>query len=299
MQQLFYSMKYFLRIAGLSNMTVCLFDEPVHLLRTDVFVLPDKMHVSMIIDEAHGISQFEPSAEINPYKKIFPPQYSENLKGNYILQPIFSGETNYGYLICNLNESLLSIYAIILKILNNAIAHAYAYTKLEENNSALNLESKTDELTKILNRRGFLDLGQKSIDIANEMQTYGMVFFLDLDGLKTINDTYGHEMGDLAIQTMAEALKQSLRVNDVIGRLSGDEFAVVAVGLKPQTLPKIRAKIKDLCCGLSVQKELPFTLSCSMGAVCFSSTDHNLSQLLLQADKLLYEEKKIKHSERK
>ena len=124
------------------------------------------------------------------------------------------------------------------------MAFSYEYTQLIQNNNTLNTVSKTDELTTLLNRRGFFDLGQKNIDIAIEMNNKGLVFFIDMDGLKIMNDTYGHDMGDLAIKTQAKVLKQTFRANDIIARLGGDEFVVIAIGMGADTIPKIRKKIE-------------------------------------------------------
>ena len=77
------------------------------------------------------------------------------------------------------------------------------------------------------------------------MDKFGSVFFCDLDGLKKINDTYGHEIGDLAIQTEAQVLKAAFRENDLIGRLSGDEFGVVAPGFPSRKIDDLRKKFKD------------------------------------------------------
>ena len=161
------------------------------------------------------------------------------------------------------------------------------------------MQSKTADLTKVLNRRGFEDLGQKSIDIALEMDNEGMIFFIDMDGLKKINDTYGHSMGDKAIQAQAQVLKKALRSNDVIGRVGGDEFVAITIGMKPESLPKIRTKIEKLNETISEKKGLPFTLSCSIGAIPFCKKNKDLSSLILKADSLLYEEKQMKKNNQK
>ena len=162
----------------------------------------------------------------------------------------------------------------------------------------MNTVSKTDELTTLLNRRGFFDLGQKNIDIAIEMNNKGLVFFIDMDGLKIMNDTYGHDMGDLAIKTQAKVLKQTFRANDIIARLGGDEFVVIAIGMGADTIPKIRKKIEKTNKVLSKEQKLPMPISCSIGVIPFNKKSNKLADLLLDADKLLYEEKRQKHKNR-
>lgn len=207
------------------------------------------------------------------------------------------------------------MHSVSVKILINTIASNYEYTRsltkskslskinqtLQQSNSTLDLQSKTDELTKILNRRGFLELGQKTIDIAMDVCSHGLIFFADLDGLKKINDTYGHDMGDEAIKAAAEVLTQSLRSNDTVGRLSGDEFAAVAVGMTLSQEKKFRTKIKNFCRELSKDRNFPFILSMSIGIIEFNneSPTTTLSELLTLADDNLYIEKRKKHSKKR
>ena len=125
-----------------------------------------------------------------------------------------------------------------------------------------------------------------------------MVFFADMDGLKKINDTYGHKVGDLAIQTEARVLEEAFRATDIVGRLSGDEFAIVSSGLTNGYISAIRTRIEQLNKVHSERAGLPLTLSISLGCVPFSPTDANLDELLSRADQNLYKEKEIKHAKR-
>ena len=123
----------------------------------------------------------------------------------------------------------------------------------------------------------------------------GLVFFCDMDGLKKINDTYGHKIGDLAIKTQAVILQKAFRESDLIGRLSGDEFGIVAPGLKIENLKKFRERLNKISEEESKKAELPIILSISAGYEKFDSEHNNLQDLLIAADKRLYEEKLIKH----
>ena len=192
-----------------------------------------------------------------------------------------------------------------MKILVNAFVHSFVYSKkdaerasLAEENQNLNFESKTDELTKLFNRRGLYEYGQQLLDVALAAGQEGCVFFCDLDGLKTINDTWGHEIGDLAIQTESKVLRAAFRDSDMVGRLSGDEFGIIAPGLPLRKIDVIRERLVLLNEQYSKEANLPFTLSISIGAVEFNSNAADLKDLLKEADKYLYEEKKIKHAQR-
>ena len=299
MQELFYIMKYCLNDSDISKALIYFYSQPKILSKGDKLSIPSKVYLSMFIDNDKDIQQFSPEVFINPNKQLFPSDYLKNEPGTYILQPIYSGEKNYGFMICKLTSDYFSIYPLYLKILITGSAYSYEYTQLILNNSSLSVQSKTDELTKVLNRRGFIELGQKSIDLALEMKNTGIIFFIDMDGLKAINDTYGHKMGDEAIKAQALVLKKALRMNDVVGRIGGDEFVAVAIGMTSDSLPKIRKKIEKQSASISAEKNFPFTLSCSIGAIPFTSDKKNLSELLLGADALLYEEKRQKHKQNK
>lgn len=298
MQDLFYTMKYCLNDSDISKTLIYFYSQPINLSKGEKLSIPSKIYLSMFIDNDSDIQQFSPEVAINPNKKLFSSEYLKDENGTYIFQPIYSGEKNYGFMICKLTSDYFSIYPIYLKILITGSAYSYEYTQLILNNSSLSMQSKTDELTRILNRRGFLELGQKSIDLALEMKNTGIIFFIDMDGLKTINDTYGHKMGDEAIKAQALVLKKSLRMNDVVGRIGGDEFVAIAIGMTPESLPKIRKKIEKQSAIISTEKNFPFTLSCSIGAISFTDSEKNLSELLLGADALLYEEKHQKHNKK-
>ena len=130
-----------------------------------------------------------------------------------------------------------------------------------------------------------------------ETDKAGVIFFADMDGLKTINDQYGHEMGDKAIKLQAEVLKSAFRSTDIVGRLSGDEFGAVAVGMNLSQVNQIRLKVQLLAEKISKENDLPFILSCSIGAVDLQKSSV-LKRLLSEADKELYEEKRKKRNAR-
>ena len=167
-----------------------------------------------------------------------------------------------------------------------------------ENNNELVLQSRTDELTKVLNRRGTYEYGQQLIDLNISMNKTGTVFFCDLDGLKKINDTWGHEIGDLAIKTEAEVLKATFRGSDLVGRLSGDEFCVVAPGYEVENVNELRKELIENNEKFSEDAGLPFTLSISIGGMEFSNLNSSIQELLHAADQQLYEEKHIKHGKK-
>ncbi len=296
--------------SGFDTLYCCIFDKPLLVKREDKFEVPETAKVLLKIDaDNNSYEYFEDGQLMYPKKQMFP----DGIKsGCYMFQPLYLGNLVYGYYLCHSKLRNFATNSVNLKMLASAIVQNYEYTLemknkryLQEqnealllNNSDLDIKAKTDELTKVLNRRGFMEYAQKVIDFSAEMGTSGLVFFADLDGLKTINDTYGHDFGDKAIQTQAQVLQKVFRQSDIIGRLSGDEFAVVAPGMPESTLEKHKKFIDSFNYELSKNNNLPFTISLSFGAVIFNSENRNLVELLKQADSKLYEEKRIKHASR-
>ena len=311
-RRLFYSLRFMMDHSNIREIAVCYYDKPLTIGRKESFALVSKINLNMLLDLDYGISEFESNRYFDPSKEILPSNVLERAKGTYILHPIYSGELNYGYVLCRIENNDYAVYSVIIRILVTALSQAYEYSnrlsensmlseenkQLQENNTSLNKQSKTDELTRLLNRRGFMELGQEHINMSIEANDSGLVFFADLDGLKIINDTYGHKMGDAAIKAAGSVLSQVLRANDVVGRLSGDEFGGVASGMDSKLISKVRAQAEKYCEDVSKQHNFPFKLSISIGFAKFHKENHILKELLEEADKMLYEEKKIKHATR-
>ncbi len=310
LRQFYFTMNLVTRVMEITAMSVCLFEEPVYINKRTGYVLPDKAELYMYYNSWTGKECFRPNIFFNPKEEICPTYKVEEFGLPLIVYPIFSGEVYYGYLVCNVERTNFNVYTFNLKILISFIANSIEYTrnliqteklstensKLLENNSDLYMKSKTDELTGILNRRGFMEIGQRTIDLIQEIDSPAIVFFADMDGLKVINDTYGHDMGDKAIVLQSKVLKNVFRKNDIIGRLGGDEFAMIGNGMSINDVPSIRKKLEEECKKVSKEENLPFTLSLSVGAVDLEASSM-LARLLTEADKLLYKEKRIKHGE--
>lgn len=164
--------------------------------------------------------------------------------------------------------------------------------------------SQVDELTGLLNRRGFLALAEQRLAAAAAGHAQVAVLFADLDGLKRINDTLGHEAGDAAIKDMAGVLRRSLREGDVVARLGGDEFAALVAHKGPQELPHLEARVKANAQALSGRDGRAYEVRASLGFALFDparpgTTTEWIEELLKQADARMYERKKAAKAERK
>ena len=152
----------------------------------------------------------------------------------------------------------------------------------------------TDELTALYNRRGFFLLAGQQLKMAQRTQLPCGLLFADVDGLKQINDTFGHEIGDRVIVDAAQLLKQTFRDADIIARLGGDEFAVL-ISDYSDALDVLCLRLQANIDQFNQAASRCYQLSMSVGIqVCDFIDDASLEQLLTQADKLMYEHKRLK-----
>ncbi len=168
-------------------------------------------------------------------------------------------------------------------------------TRLKRMEEKLHFLSVTDELTRIYNRRGFFTLAEHLLKVAKRMKKKAHMLYVDLDGLKEINDTYGHHEGDMALVELATVLKGSFRESDIVARIGGDEFAVVPVGAEEDTSDVIRGRLEKALDLHNAKTRRSYKLRVSCGIASFDpDCPCSLDDLLVQADKAMYKQKKLK-----
>lgn len=149
-------------------------------------------------------------------------------------------------------------------------------------------QARTDNLTGLLNRSGFQEEGQAMFDNpANESLTFAM---LDIDYFKKVNDTYGHVVGDEVLVELAELLKRELRKREVVGRLGGEEFAVVFAEPKDHAIIICKRLLDSIRAQSFTKKRLNITVS--IGLVHYLHPIQ-LNEMYKEADRLLYEAKSL------
>ena len=157
--------------------------------------------------------------------------------------------------------------------------------------------SLTDDLTGLLNRRGFTTLADQQLRTSLRTRNRLWLMFADLDGLKEINDNLGHEAGDRALREIAELLRtRSFRRADLVARIGGDEFAVLATEITHTDDARVVKRVED---ALQRANEIPgreYTLSLSFGLAYFDpERPQTLEELIVEADQRMYQ---AKHSQR-
>ncbi|MCL2501288.1 MAG: GGDEF domain-containing protein [Defluviitaleaceae bacterium] len=201
--------------------------------------------------------------------------------------PLFFDDEEMGVIILPFNPQILvDAYELLRVSVSTAIKGAELVSKIQT-------LSITDELTGMLNRRGFFQFAySRLMHLKRSTENVPIVMFMDMDGLKTINDTYGHNEGDKAIMAFSKVIREALREEDIIGRVGGDEFVVLSSVKNQeqgaQVVNRIRAKFDEY----NRQGFHPYHVACSVGCVALEeSTRECFSAAMLNADAVLYKEK--------
>ncbi len=153
--------------------------------------------------------------------------------------------------------------------------------------------SLTDDLTQLYNRRGFLTLADQNLRIARRQGKEVVLLYVDMDEFKQLNDTFGHAEGDRALAAVGRLLRRAVRDCDVVARMGGDEFTIMALDADGAAARLIQRRIEERVALLNASGELATTLSLTIGHTRSRPTDQaSLAELLDRADTLLYARKR-------
>ena len=160
---------------------------------------------------------------------------------------------------------------------------------------ALKTLSIKDDLTGLYNRRGFFALAEQGLKTAQRMGTEMLLIYGDLDNLKKINDTFGHKEGDQALMVISQILKETFRESDIIARIGGDEFVMLAMNSFETSAEKLINRFEQVLNDHHLQTKPSHKLAMSFGIACFNPQNpSSIDALLVEADKLMYENKQKK-----
>jgi len=189
------------------------------------------------------------------------------------------------------NSVLLSLLA---EIGSRAILLAEKY-----GNNELYVASTTDVMTGLKNRSFFYDVLRATFVASLESGSKFAVFILDMDNLKKINDTHGHQAGDTAIVELSRRVKQALRADDVFARLGGDEFGILVPTIQTEgAADSLKSRIIEAVDGVLAFGEIPIPISSSVGFAVFDECAPDIAKLIDTADARMYEHKRFRKMNR-
>ena len=245
-------------------------------------VKDNKIYKSVNLKEL--ICGFVPELDIQKVEEFLKTSHMKS----YIMVPLMSKQTHFGSLLVfssreTVSDSELNFLSLFAKQIELAITIADLFEAVKQ-------QAITDGMTGLYNRRYFEEFIKKEAIRANRQNTKFTVIGLDLDHLKQINDTYGHNYGDIAIKAIAEVLKNNARSIDVAARMGGEEFNILLPGVDSAggciAAERIRKAIE------AVKLDKIGNITASLGVATYLEHSDDIEELLEITDRAMYESKR-------
>lgn len=230
---------------------------------------------------------------------------------SHLILPLLPTQDRFGYMICEYNTLDHSVFETLRSHIGSGLSSALLYEKeqiaqstlndlLLQTNCTLKSTAERDELTSLYNRRGFMDISSTFFEAIHKEKQDGILFFMDLDALKLINDRYGHLEGDTAIIQTAQILLEVFDSIGYVGRIGGDEFTAFIPYYSGEMIPIFRSKLMHLFNHYNATSGKPYQLSISIGTATHKNNpDVSFRELLNISDMELYLEKQTKYKKAK
>lgn len=234
-------------------------------------------------------------------KNIFPTFDCEESGKDFLFMPLHFGRYAVGYLVIRNAAYLMEKQYLfqIINVLTSAIENLHKKEQLEYMNRKLSRLYLTDPLTGIYNRMGYQQMGESYFKTMQSRREKLLISFIDLDRLKYINDSFGHECGDRAICAVARTITKYAGMDAVFARTGGDEFVIVQ---SYDTEEAFQKQLQDIRAQLEREKEqldLPFELSISVGSIVTDpEKELPFEEYVKIADEKMYREKLSKKVQR-
>lgn len=286
------------------------YEKPITHYAGDHWEVPDSVELKAYHNREQVCEVPEEQQRI-PFKDFFQNSYlPSDRRYTMVVSPMACALEHYGIWLCEVEHQYFNFISSINNQLFSAVKIIHLLqekeaTKLQleqslqqikENNLILDEVSKSDELTGIYNRRGFLAMVKAMLLRKENQGQKAIAMYIDMDNLKIVNDRFGHEEGDFSLRFIADVLKESMRQQDIVARMGGDEFAVFAiVGEWKNAEEEIRNRIQTLTREKNALSGKDYLVNMSIGFcdfVCHQGVD--ISEVLDEADKNLYFEKQHK-----
>ncbi len=283
---------------------IYVFNQPVVHYQYEEWIMPENLYLKSY-HIGQKLKRVEPpEQQISVYHCIANRYMPRDRRYTFVMVPLFSNEEQYGLFICELDYNHFSqIYSVAPQICS-AIKMTRLVKELEGNleearfdNRRLKLISDSDELTGVYNRRGFYRMSNMLLESPESAGKSCVLILADLDNLKIINDTFGHDGGDHALKTCVQYLTSAVPLLDAIGRVGGDEFAGFAVVEDAeQAGQQIYDSIKKAAKVYNETSDIPYNITLSVGVYTMPcKAGEQIQNYVKFADQKLYQDKKNKN----
>lgn len=297
---------------GVRSAALVLYHEPIFNSRSMSFTLPSEARLVLKYDETTAGDGAWEEILFNPNESMLPENPFSARQRMLFATALYHREYQLGYLVLEPGERSFALYEALSVQIASVLYSTWIFSHkvraeeklratlrdLESFNRKLDTISRQDEMTSLLNRRGFWTSSMESLCDCAARGIPALLFLFDMDGLKSVNDTLGHEQGDRAIKGIAEVLKKTFRSGDFIARLGGDEFAVLAPDPAGKLATMIDARIEAALEAWNEGANAPFKLSISYGYVMTDGGSCDLDAMIAKADELMYRQKMDKKQRR-
>lgn len=228
-------------------------------------------------------------------KKLLPPEAIRKEPMTVFFFPIHYLEYNFGYVAATSNgeEAQDTLFHSWLSLIGNTLENSRIRAKNQALLEKLNMLYHEDFLTKLYNRRGFEQFSEEEFIEAKKRNIKTMTLSIDMDNLKYINDVYGHSHGDLALQTIADAMRHACSGHEICARIGGDEFAVFGYDYSEEQAERYTENFLQYLVDFNADSNLPYCVNASFG---YTISDPSISisreQYMKASDDLLYQNKR-------
>lgn len=231
-----------------------------------------------------------------PNDKLLPCDFYCQETGTYIYMSVHYKNEVYGYCVLKMSDDITTFFderlEFILMLFGQSLNRLRLYDKLFEVADVIDLYVR-DELTGLFNRRGFENKISALLENRDPRVPKIAVASIDMDGLKYINDTFGHAAGDTAIKAVASSISSALTGKEFVSRMGGDEFEAVLVLDNPGRIGQFIRAIRKALEDENERLNAPYKASVSIG-ICEVADWNSLMDSINEADKAMYTEKRIK-----
>lgn len=289
------------------NMFLFLPASPIYYAAGSEWTLPESLYLAAYHKDDKIVSFYPYDRPIVDALHSIGDYINDDIPHQYTFFLLFSGEKQYGLLACDMDQADFPFFYIISLQLGlsfryqeiNKIESAHLLElsrnmeSILERNRILDIMSGYDELTGLLNLRGFMEQVKTLLERKGSQKAY--VIYGDLDHLKEINDNWGHPEGNYAIRSAGEILKKCLRDSDILGRVGGDEFIAVVLSEAESFESIFRKRVKLACQELNETSGKPFYVELTLGLAPFEcKPDTDIQEIISLADASLYQYKQFR-----